>query len=56
MIGTRILKIDSEMAEIIEVKVASCHIETIFVPLCNSKISISKMRGGNFVINYLSYF
>ena len=27
-----------------------------FLTLCNSKISISKMRGGNFVINYLSYF
>ena len=39
--GTRILKIDSEMAEIIEVKVATCHIEIIFLPLFNSKISIS---------------
>ena len=28
----------------------------IFLPLCSSKISISKMRGGNFIINYLSYF
>ena len=41
MIGTRILKINSEMAEIIEVKVATCHIEIIFLPLFNSKISIS---------------
>ena len=41
MIGTRILKIDLEMAEIIEVKVATCHIEIIFLPLCNNKISIS---------------
>ena len=56
MIGTRILKIDSEIAEIIEVKVATCHIDIFFLTLCNSKISISKMRGGNFVINYLSYF
>ena len=58
MIGTRILKIDSEIAEIIEVKVASFNIEIIFLPLClcNSKISISKMRGGNLDLNYLSYF
>ena len=41
------LKIDSEIAEIIEVNVATCHIETIFLPLCNSKVSFSKMRGGN---------
>ena len=34
MIGTRILKIDSEIAEIFEVKV----------------------EGGNFDLNYLSYF
>ena len=56
MIGTRILKIDLEIAEIIEVKIATFNIEIIFLPLCNSKISISKMRGGDFVINYLSYF
>ena len=34
MIGTRILKINSEISEIIEVKV---HIKIIFLPLCNSK-------------------
>ena len=50
--GTRILKIDSEMAEIIEVKVATCHIEIIFLPLWNSKISISKMRGSYFWIDF----
>ena len=33
MIGTRILKIDSEIAEIIKVKVATCHID-IFFWLC----------------------
>ena len=41
-IGTRILKIDLEIAEIIEVKVATFNIEIIFLPLCNSKMSISK--------------
>ena len=35
MIGTKILKIDLEIAETIEVKI-------IFLPLCNSKMSISK--------------
>ena len=50
MIGTRILKIDLEIADIIEVKVATCHIEIIFLLLCSSKISISKMRGSNFGI------
>ena len=42
MIGTRILKIDLEIAEIIEVKVATFSIKIIFLPLCNSKMSISK--------------
>ena len=42
MIGTRILKIDLEIAEIIEVKVANFNIEIIFLPECNSKILISK--------------
>ena len=42
MIGTRILKIDLEIAEIIEFKVANFSIEIIFLPLCNSKLSISK--------------
>ena len=35
MIGTRILKIDLEIAEIIEVKVAT---EIIFPHLCHSKM------------------
>ena len=38
---TKNLKIDSDMAEIIEVKVATCHIEIIFLRLFNIKISIS---------------
>ena len=37
-IGTRILKIDLEIAEIIEVKVATFNIEIIFLRLCNSKM------------------
>ena len=41
MIGTRILKIDLEIAERIKVKVATFNIEIIFQPLCTSKISIS---------------
>ena len=35
MIGTRILKIDLEIAEIIEVKVGTCNREIIFLPLQN---------------------
>ena len=38
MIGTIILKIDLEIAEIVEVKVATFHMEIIFLPLCNSKM------------------
>ena len=38
MIGTKILKIDLEITEIIEVKVANFNMEIIFLPLCNSKI------------------
>ena len=40
MIITRILKIYLEIAEIIQVKVAF-NMEIIFLPLCNSKMSIS---------------
>ena len=42
MIATRILKIDLEIAEIIEVKVGTCNTKIIFLTLCNSKMSISK--------------
>ena len=42
MIDTRILKNDLEIAEIIEVKVATFNIKIIFLSLCNSKMSISK--------------
>ena len=37
MIGTRILKIDLEIAEIIEIKVANFIMEIIFLPLCIAK-------------------
>ena len=40
MIDTRSSKIYSEIAEIIEVKVDTFNIEIIFMPLCNSKMSI----------------
>ena len=38
MIGTRILKIDLEIAEIIEVKAATFNTEIIFLPLYHSKM------------------
>ena len=42
MIATRILKIDLETAQIIEVKIATCNTKIIFLPHCNTKMSISK--------------
>ena len=42
MIGTRILKIDLVIAEIIEVKVGSRNTKITFLTLGNSKMSISK--------------
>ena len=36
--GTKILKIDLEIAEIIEVKVANFNMEIILLPLCNNKL------------------
>ena len=40
MIGTRILQLNLEIAKIIEAKVATCNTKIIFLPLCNSKLSI----------------
>ena len=54
MMGTRILKIDLEIAEIIEVKVATFSIEIIFMPLCNSKMSIFKNFCAH-VANFLNF-
>ena len=48
MIGTRILKIDSEIAEIIEVKVGTCQRHR------GRKLNLEKV--GNFDLQYLSYF
>ena len=42
MIATRILKIDLEIAVIIEVEVCTRNTKIIFWTLCNSKMSISK--------------
>ena len=42
IIATRILKIDSEIAEIIDVKDGTCDTKIISFTLCNSKMSISK--------------
>ena len=42
MIGTKILKIDLEIAEIIEIEDGTCNTKIIFWTLCNSKMSISK--------------
>ena len=42
MIATRILKIDLEIAEIIEVKVGTRNTKITFLTLRNSKMSISK--------------
>ena len=46
MIGTRILKIDSEIAQIIEVKVGTCQWQK----------NISYAEGGHFDLKYLIYF
>ena len=43
-IGTKNLKIDLELAEIIDVKVATYNTKIIFLRLSNSKMSISKWR------------
>ena len=43
-IGTRILKIDLEIAEIIDVKIATYNTKIIFLPLRNSKMSTSKWQ------------
>ena len=50
MIGTRILKINLELAEIIEVKVATFNIEIIFLP------ASVPLTGANFDLSYLNYF
>ena len=55
MIGTRILKIDLEIVEIIEVKVGNHHLEIDILLLHRQKNNFF-VKGGNFDLNYLSYF
>ena len=55
MIGTRILKIALEIAEIIEVKVSNHHLE-IDIMLLQSQKNIFGVKSANFDLNYLSYF
>ena len=55
MIATRILKIDLEIAEIIEVKVGTRHLEIDILLLQRVKKQFG-VTGANFDLNYLSYF
>ena len=55
MIGTRILKIDLKIAEIIEVKVGTRHLEIDILQLQRVKKQFG-VTGANFDLNYLSYF
>ena len=56
MIGTRILKIDLKIAEIIEVKVGTPHLEIDILLLHWVKKNNFGFTGANFDLNYLSYF
>ena len=55
MIATRIFKFDLEIAEIIEVKVVTRHLE-INILLLQSQKNYFGFTGANFDLNYLSYF
>ena len=55
MIGTRISKIDSEIAEIIEVKVGNHHLE-IYILLVQRTNKNFNVKVVNFDLNYLSHF
>ena len=55
MIGTGILKIDLKIAEIIEVKVGTRHLEIDILLLQRVKKQFG-VTGANFDLNYLSYF
>ena len=55
MIGTRILKIDLELIEIIEVKVGNHHL-VIDILLVQRPKKNFYVRVGNFDLNYLSHF
>ena len=55
MIATRIFKFDLEIAEIIEFKVGTRHLE-INILLLQSQKNNFGFTGANFDLNYLSYF
>ena len=55
MIATRIFKFDSEIAEIIKVKVGTRHLEIDILLLERVKKTFG-VTGANFNLNYLSYF
>ena len=55
MIATRIFKFDLEIAEIIEVKVGTRHLE-INILLLQSQKNNFIVAGANFDLKYLSYF
>ena len=55
MIGTRILKIDSEIAEIIDAKVATPHLRNWYFAIKQRQKNYFYVAGGNFNLNYLSH-
>ena len=55
MIGTRIFKIDLEIAQIIEVKVGTRHFE-IYILLVQRLKKNFYVKVENFDLNYLSHF
>ena len=55
MIATRIFKFDLEIAEIIEVKVGTRHLEINILLLQSQKNNFGITRA-NFDLNYISYF
>ena len=55
MIATRILKIDLEIADIIDIKVGTRHLE-IDILLLQSQKNNFGVTCANFDLNYLSYF
>ena len=56
MIATRILKIDLEIALIYEVKVGTRDLEIDILLFTMRQKNNFSVRGGNFDLNYLSYF
>ena len=52
MIGTRILKIDSEIAEIFDAKVATPHFRYWYFATTQKQKNNFYMTGGNFNLNY----